>query len=271
MKIRRWSRRSVNAWLAVALAGATVVVGAAPAGAIIGGVKADSAEYPYAARIQFTRKVLGLSAQTVTCSGTLISPTTVLTAMHCLGAPFGGQRRIFQAGEGTVTLGYGTSDSRKYKVAQLIPYDPAHVTDFKPQNDLALLKLQSTASATPAGLGGADGLANRMWVTELGYGRTSTTSSALSSSLKAAGLQLTGEDAEHWQAEDPGFDPAGGPVTGKCYQGDSGGPLVAAEHGTNLVIGVFSLYTDPNTAVSTCTFMRVDTSSPFSSWIQQHM
>src|SRR4051812_21718661 len=61
--------------LAAAAAAASLVLTAAPSSAVVGGSNASAGEFPSIAEV-----ILG---NAFLCTGTLISPTVVLTAGHC--------------------------------------------------------------------------------------------------------------------------------------------------------------------------------------------
>ena len=89
MKLRRGWRSALVASLAAVAIGA-VTVAALPANAVVGGVNASTKDYPYVVTFRLAptaETVLGLAGQRVPkgfCDGTLVTPTKVLTAGHCV-------------------------------------------------------------------------------------------------------------------------------------------------------------------------------------------
>lgn len=79
---RRWRGRRALAVLAVALPSA-LLVGQLPAEAVIGGTATDTAAHPWMVALA-SRSVYGDSRSGQFCGGTLVEPTKVVTAAHCL-------------------------------------------------------------------------------------------------------------------------------------------------------------------------------------------
>jgi secreted trypsin-like serine protease len=68
--------RAFAALRAALLAGALVLAGAAPAGAVVGGTETPVGAFPWIVQVG--------SGGEVTCTGSLITPSVVLTAAHCV-------------------------------------------------------------------------------------------------------------------------------------------------------------------------------------------
>jgi secreted trypsin-like serine protease len=88
MQIRRWRGRSIVLCAFILMAPVVNLAATpAPAGAVKGGTVVTNAAYPYMA--EFLLPGTGANAGTfiaTTCSGTLIAPTWILTAGHCIHA-----------------------------------------------------------------------------------------------------------------------------------------------------------------------------------------
>ena len=161
------------------------------------------------------------------CGGTLVAPTKVLTAAHCLAAT--------PAADTTVVVGRddkASTDGETVRVARgwVSP-------DFQGVGhglDVAVLTLRSAVAQKPLPLAGpgdtrlyADGAPARIW----GWGAT-TEGGAASETLRTAVLPVRGN--AYCRHGDPGYDAAEQTCAGyddggvDTCQGDSGGPLVSA-------------------------------------------
>jgi secreted trypsin-like serine protease len=134
----RIARVGAAALCATALIGALVVTADASPRAgksVIGGTVASLDQWPFAAAVL---------TPTTLCTGTVISPTRVLTAGHCVGNPLTMTVRTkstsaFTGGEVTAVAG--------------ATFAPGFNRTF--ENDLAILTLRTPTTATPIQLGTA--------------------------------------------------------------------------------------------------------------------
>jgi trypsin len=209
--------------LALTAACATLALTAAPSMAIVGGSNAGPTEFPSVAEITFGQSFL--------CTGTLISPTYVLTAGHCgsitgdaVATPASWPAALIDVRIGSNKSGQG----EQVPVAQAI-VEPSYLATSG--YDITLLKLARPATEAPTKVAGStEGSLWSAGTSEqiVGWGTTSEGGS-LPSTLQKASVPIT-TDADCAAAYSD-FDaktmvcagyPQGG--TDTC-QGDSGGPL----------------------------------------------
>ncbi len=209
--------------LALAVAGACLACTAAPSMAIVGGTDAGPGEFPSVAEITFGQSFL--------CTGTLISPTFVVTAGHCgsvtgaaVATPASWPAPLIDVRIGSNKTGQG----EKVPVARAI-VEPDYLATSG--HDITLLELARPSTKAPTKVAGAS--EGALWAPGtmeqiVGWGTTSEGGNT-PSTLQKASVPIT-TDADCAKAYSD-FDattmvcagyPQGG--TDTC-QGDSGGPL----------------------------------------------
>jgi trypsin len=186
---------------------------------VVGGQQATTGEHPWAV---YLADASGFQF----CGGTLVAPTKVVTAAHCLSST--------PATQMTVVAG---RDDKQSRDGSSTPVSRAWVSpDFQSVGrglDVAVLTLATPLDRTPLRIAGPGDVATyREGVAAQIYGwGTTQESGAASRFLQTATVPLRADD--YCRTGDPDFDPAlltcagydeGGVDT--C-QGDSGGPLVA--------------------------------------------
>jgi secreted trypsin-like serine protease len=208
--------------LSLTLSCVVLACAAAPSQAIVGGGNAAPGEYPAVAQISYGAFL---------CTGTLITPDTVLTAGHCssvtgaaVSSPISWPAPLID-----VTIGsYRDGDGEPAKVSQVTIPPQYLVSDG---SDISLLKLTKASSKTPVKVAGAsDRAAWSAGTTETiaGWGVTQEGGDQ-PPILQKAQVPIT-TDAYCGGAYS-NFDPstmvcAGFPQGGvDTCQGDSGGPM----------------------------------------------
>ncbi|MDT8911499.1 serine protease [Amycolatopsis sp. PS_44_ISF1] len=214
------------ALLSTVLAGAALATGSASAGpSIIGGIAADQ-PYPFVVSLH------SASGQ-VFCAGSLIAPSWVATAAHC----------VYGKDPSTVALRLGSNESDQggetAQAAEFIVHP--HFNAQTQTGDLALIRLAAAAKTAPVVLGthAAPGAQTRI----LGWGQTCATPGCgpLAPSLYQLDTHLvTGSKctaAFDGTAELCTDNPGGN--AGSCY-GDSGGPELIRDGDHWTLIGLTS-------------------------------
>ena len=181
------------------------------------------------------------------CTGTLVSPTIVLSAAHCF-VYTGGPKAGTVALPGDLMFGAGDAVapfSSNVAALQLNPnYD---ITNFAPEYDMALVTLSSPfAGITPARLWGGDPFG--LTATIVGYGTQGT---GVSHGLPGAGprlaaqnvVDLVGSGSLRIDFDSPNLNAnrTGSafplPLEGTPATGDSGGPLFVLLDGLPFIAG----------------------------------
>jgi secreted trypsin-like serine protease len=199
-----------------------LAVTAAPSSAVVGGRDASAGEYPSVAEITFGPFL---------CTGTLISPTWVLSAGHCSSITGGAvaSPASWPAAAINVRIGGVTqSDGEQVPVKQAIVHPDYLLTDGY---DISLLELTRPSAQAPTPVAGPG--ERSIWMpgtleSIVGWGATSE-GGDLPDRLQEAEVPITTDaycDAAYGGIDEATMVCAGFPEGGvDTCQGDSGGPM----------------------------------------------
>lgn len=228
-------RTRLTTLLAAAGAAAVLTTSSTPANGIVGGGFASTGEYPWMAAVY-----LGSPSSGQYCGGTLVKPTVVITAAHCiLGLPAPHVTGVLL---GRLTLS-GTG-GEQIPIAGMVIHPLWNAANNT--YDIAAIKLQRASSQTPLPwvVPGQEALyAPGVTATVTGWGATSEGGSG-SNTLKEANVPIVSDTtcAASYGGAPLGINASqhvcagyanGG--TDTC-QGDSGGPLMVKNAANQFVL-----------------------------------
>ena len=237
----------MKTYLIALLAGALTLLPASGASAIVGGTNAPAGAYPSIAEVTFGGGMF-------LCTGTLISPTTVLTAGHCGSLTAGASNGILSSPvawpAATINVyigGIKPGQGERVPVASATIHPDYLLNDGY---DITVLKLSRASTKTPTPIAGAS--LRSTWEpgdmqTIAGWGATSFGGSS-PDTLQHARVPITTDaycsDA-YTQFESVSMVCAGYPEGGTdTCQGDSGGPLWGTTSGGALRVTGATSYGD---------------------------
>ncbi len=232
--------------------------------AIVGGAAAQIASFPWQVSLQGQGQHF--------CGGSIISPTWILTAAHCVaeGAPekiVAGISKISQSASGqTRTVkrvisfpGYANPDTGK-DIALIELNTPLALNG----TTVAAIKILSAGNAALANPG--------KMATVSGWGALTDGATSLPDQLQQVSLPimtLAAARTSYGNTITEDQLPAGYPAGGKdSCQGDSGGPLVVSDNASFVLVGVVSWGNGCAVANAPGMYARV---TSFGSWIDDYV
>lgn len=196
---------------------------------IVGGTDVADGRYPFLVSLQYP--ATGSLYDNHFCGGSLISPSWVLTAGHCVYRKQPAQVRV-HAGTTDLQAGGGTDHS-----VAAIHLHPAYRQGRKPENDVALLRLSTPVpDARTVGLPGMDGAAYEVPGTPLsvaGWGALQWAASGPSRMQEVSVPYIATRECQRLYAGRfdllPAVEMCASTAGKDACQGDSGGPLFVEE------------------------------------------
>ena len=231
----------------------------APAHAVVGGNDAEPGEYPYVAHVLIDRAFQ--------CTGTLVTPTHVVTAAHCsslvpggvANVPIGQPGQLIEVSIGahrtpSTSLTRGYQSDGEHRIGKWVSVSPGWAGLGSVSHDAAVVELDSPSTRTPVKIASAE--ERSLWAagtmaTIAGFGVTESGGDQ-PDVLQEAQVPIVADAvaAEAYPYLVDGVDPllggfesgtqvgAGFPEGGvDTCQGDSGGPLLVPAGTTMRLVG----------------------------------
>ncbi len=185
--------------------------------------------------------VVLMTSGTMICTGTVIAPTYVLTAAHCVAAAGDPRTHTVRAGGIRVARFHTPSGALEEVDAQSY------------HNDVAVLELAKPTDVAPLPINfDGDALDDVDTIRTVGFGKSGTY--AHDGGVKRNGTARV-THSTNYVVTVPG-------TGGICY-GDSGGPAVARVHGKEMIVGVTSHVSEEECERGRSVFVRTDRQREF--------
>lgn len=203
---------------------------------IVGGANADNGEYPFMVRL-----LISGPGGSFGCGGSLVAPSFVMTAAHCITNT--SRTGISQPQDLTVIINrrdLSTAGGETHAVSEVIRHPDYNTQTGELDHDVAILRLPGRSAVAPVDLASPYAPSARaLWragvsATIIGYGRTSeggAGSTILQEAVVPIMEDIDGEDA-YGSSFQPSIHLAAGFDAGgiDSCSGDSGGPLLVSSN-----------------------------------------
>tara|TARA_B100000745_G_scaffold16546_1_gene11909 strand:- start:24850 stop:27348 length:2499 start_codon:yes stop_codon:yes gene_type:complete len=202
---------------------------------IIGGADSLKADWPF--MVAITRIAGPATNDGVICGGTLIAPSVVVTAAHCL--PY--SAKDLKVWVGLWQRSSYLAEAEERYVARVLIHEGYDASIQPKKNDIALLFLDQPSARTPAIIAG---IGTETSGKAAGWGTLDSATKVFPDILQEVSLPIVSNEACSNALRvsiEPGMMCAGGELLQDTCTGDSGGPLVIRWKGQIRLAGITSV------------------------------